>query len=48
MPEFHERAEATEKIKAERLAPAVAAALERRDPPRRPPADYAFPALPQF
>jgi alkanesulfonate monooxygenase SsuD/methylene tetrahydromethanopterin reductase-like flavin-dependent oxidoreductase (luciferase family) len=48
MPEFHERAEATEKVKAERLAPAVAAALGRRDPPRRPSADYAFPALPQF
>src|SRR5579863_10460910 len=48
MPEFHERAEATEKIKAERLAPAVAAALGRRDPPRRPSPDYAFPALPQF
>jgi alkanesulfonate monooxygenase SsuD/methylene tetrahydromethanopterin reductase-like flavin-dependent oxidoreductase (luciferase family) len=48
MPEFHERAEAMEKMKAERLAPSVAAALARRDPPRRAPSDYAFPAIPQL
>ena len=32
MPEFHERADDHEKAKAERLAPAVAAALARRGP----------------
>ncbi len=48
MPEFHDRAGATEKVKAERLAPSVAAALARRDPPRPAPSDYAFPAMPQF
>jgi alkanesulfonate monooxygenase SsuD/methylene tetrahydromethanopterin reductase-like flavin-dependent oxidoreductase (luciferase family) len=34
MPEFHERAAALEGAKARRLAPAVAAALARRDPAR--------------
>jgi hypothetical protein len=48
MPEFHERAEAAEKEKAERLAPSVAAALARRDPVRTVPADYTIPAQPQF
>jgi alkanesulfonate monooxygenase SsuD/methylene tetrahydromethanopterin reductase-like flavin-dependent oxidoreductase (luciferase family) len=48
MPEFHERAEVAEKEKAERLAPAVAAALARRDPVRAAPADYAIPSTPQF
>jgi isopentenyl diphosphate isomerase/L-lactate dehydrogenase-like FMN-dependent dehydrogenase len=48
MPEFHERAAETERTKAERLASQVAAALARRDPPRPAPADYAFPAMPQF
>jgi alkanesulfonate monooxygenase SsuD/methylene tetrahydromethanopterin reductase-like flavin-dependent oxidoreductase (luciferase family) len=48
MPEFHDRAEAIDKKRADRLAPAIDAALARRDPPRRPPADYAFPAMPQF
>jgi alkanesulfonate monooxygenase SsuD/methylene tetrahydromethanopterin reductase-like flavin-dependent oxidoreductase (luciferase family) len=48
LPEFHDRAEALEKEKADRLAPAIAEALARRQPPRRPPADYAFPAMPQF
>jgi alkanesulfonate monooxygenase SsuD/methylene tetrahydromethanopterin reductase-like flavin-dependent oxidoreductase (luciferase family) len=48
MPEFHERAEATEKGKADRLAPAIAAALARRSPPRTTPTDYAFPAMPRF
>lgn len=38
MPEFHERAPALEAAKRERLAGAVAAALERRDPPREAPA----------
>jgi len=48
MPEFHERADEIDKLKADRLAPSIAAALARRDPPRRAPADYAFPAMPQF
>jgi hypothetical protein len=48
MPEFHERAAAMEKAKDERLAPSVAAALARRDPPRRAPTDYLFPSMPQF
>jgi len=48
MPEFRARADDIEKVKARRLAPAVAAALARRDPPRRAPVDYAFPAMPQF
>ena len=48
MPEFHERAEQSEKAKAQRLAPSIAAALARREPPRRAPADYAFPAMPQY
>ncbi|HEX2086836.1 MAG TPA: SCP2 sterol-binding domain-containing protein, partial [Solirubrobacteraceae bacterium] len=34
MPEFHERAEERERAKAERLAPAVEAALARREPAR--------------
>jgi len=48
MPEFHERAQAHETAKAERLAPAVADALARRPPPRSAPAGYSFPATPQF
>jgi alkanesulfonate monooxygenase SsuD/methylene tetrahydromethanopterin reductase-like flavin-dependent oxidoreductase (luciferase family) len=48
MPEFHERAALMEEAKARRLAPAVAAALGRRDPPRDVAPDYAFPAMPQF
>ena len=48
MPEFHDRAPALEAAKAERLAPAVAAALDRRSPPRSPPGSYAFPSSPQF
>ncbi|UUY01817.1 LLM class flavin-dependent oxidoreductase [Svornostia abyssi] len=39
MPEFHERAPAHEAAKRERLAGAVAAALERREPARTAPAD---------
>ncbi|MHB1487776.1 MAG: LLM class flavin-dependent oxidoreductase [Acidimicrobiales bacterium] len=46
MPEFHEGEEARVKAKAERLAPAIEAALARR-PPLREVSDYAFPALPQ-
>ena len=34
MPEFHEREALRERAKAERLAPAIAAALARREPPR--------------
>jgi alkanesulfonate monooxygenase SsuD/methylene tetrahydromethanopterin reductase-like flavin-dependent oxidoreductase (luciferase family) len=48
MPEFHDRAAESETVKAERLAPSVAAALARRDPPRRAATNYAFPAMPQF
>ena len=44
MPEFAERAPAAEKAKAERLAPAVEAALARREPPRRVAGDVSFQA----
>jgi hypothetical protein len=37
MPEFAERTEASERAKAERLAPAVEAALARREPAREAP-----------
>ena len=37
MPEFADRADAHEKEKLERLAPAIEAALARRDPPRPAP-----------
>jgi len=47
MPEFHERADRIEQVKADRLAPSIAAALARREPPRPAPPDSAFPALPQ-
>jgi alkanesulfonate monooxygenase SsuD/methylene tetrahydromethanopterin reductase-like flavin-dependent oxidoreductase (luciferase family) len=47
MPEFADRAEASEKAKAERLAGAVDAALARRAPMREVPEDYVVPALPQ-
>jgi alkanesulfonate monooxygenase SsuD/methylene tetrahydromethanopterin reductase-like flavin-dependent oxidoreductase (luciferase family) len=40
LPEFVERDDEREKRKVERLAPAVDAALARRDPPRRAPDDY--------
>ncbi len=43
MPEFREREEAAAASKAERLGPAVAAALERRQPARAAP-DYELPA----
>jgi hypothetical protein len=42
MPEFAARVDQQEREKAERLAPAIEAALARRDPPRRPPAGYAI------
>jgi hypothetical protein len=42
MPEFAARADQREREKAERLAPAIEAALARRDPPRRPPPGYAI------
>jgi len=48
MPEFRARAEEIEARKLERLAPSIEAALARRDPRRPAPADYAFPAMPQF
>lgn len=48
MPEFHDRAPAAEKAKADRLAPACEAALARRPPRQAAPADYSFPAMPQF
>jgi alkanesulfonate monooxygenase SsuD/methylene tetrahydromethanopterin reductase-like flavin-dependent oxidoreductase (luciferase family) len=38
MPEFHEGEEEREKAKLERLAPAIEAALARREPPREAPA----------
>jgi hypothetical protein len=47
MPEFAERADDHERAKLDRLAPAIQAALARRDPPREAPAGYSFPALPQ-
>ena len=43
MPEFHDRAEAAERAKTERLAPAIEAAMKRRSPPRRA-ADYTVPS----
>jgi len=48
LPEFHDRAERLERDKAERLGPAVGAALARRPPPRAAPPEYAIPATPQF
>jgi len=42
LPEFAEQAEAKEREKAERLAPAIEAALARRDPPRQAPPDYVI------
>ena len=48
MPEFHDRAPDLERSKAQRLAPALDAALARRSPRRSAPDGYAFPALPQF
>ncbi len=45
MPEFAERHETAERRKQERLAPALEKALARREPPRKPPPDYAVPAV---
>ena len=45
MPEFKERAPAREAAKRERLAGAMAAALDRRDPPRTAPADASISPL---
>jgi alkanesulfonate monooxygenase SsuD/methylene tetrahydromethanopterin reductase-like flavin-dependent oxidoreductase (luciferase family) len=42
LPEFAEGADEHDRAKAERLAPAVEAALARRDPPHEPPAGYSF------
>jgi hypothetical protein len=36
----------TSRIRLGRLGPAMEAALARREPPRSPPADYSFPAMP--
>jgi alkanesulfonate monooxygenase SsuD/methylene tetrahydromethanopterin reductase-like flavin-dependent oxidoreductase (luciferase family) len=44
MPEFVERAPERERARAERLAPAVRAALDRREPARTAPAGYSFDA----
>ena len=45
MPEFVENEEEREKQKFERLAPAIDAALARREGPRQAPPDYNFPPL---
>jgi alkanesulfonate monooxygenase SsuD/methylene tetrahydromethanopterin reductase-like flavin-dependent oxidoreductase (luciferase family) len=42
LPAFAEQAEAQERAKAERLAPAIEAALARRDPPRQAPPHYVI------
>jgi hypothetical protein len=42
MPEFAEREGDREKHKLERLAPAMEAALARREPAREAPADYTI------
>jgi alkanesulfonate monooxygenase SsuD/methylene tetrahydromethanopterin reductase-like flavin-dependent oxidoreductase (luciferase family) len=47
MPEFHERAPAREKAKAEKLAPFIEAALARRAPAREVDPSYAFGAQPK-
>jgi alkanesulfonate monooxygenase SsuD/methylene tetrahydromethanopterin reductase-like flavin-dependent oxidoreductase (luciferase family) len=44
MPEFHDGVEEREKAKAERLAPAVEAALARREPPRQADPSYRIEA----
>jgi alkanesulfonate monooxygenase SsuD/methylene tetrahydromethanopterin reductase-like flavin-dependent oxidoreductase (luciferase family) len=48
MPEFHEHEEQREKAKLERLAPAMEAALARREPPRSAPTDYTIQAAAQI
>jgi hypothetical protein len=47
LPDFAERDPAARAAKAERLAPAIAAALGRRPDDRRDLGDYSFPALPR-
>lgn len=46
MPEFHDEEPARAKAKAERLAPAIEAALARRSPPRQAP-EHVILAMPQ-
>jgi alkanesulfonate monooxygenase SsuD/methylene tetrahydromethanopterin reductase-like flavin-dependent oxidoreductase (luciferase family) len=48
MPEFHEHEEQREKEKLERLAPAMEAALSRREPARAAPTDYTIQAAMQI
>jgi alkanesulfonate monooxygenase SsuD/methylene tetrahydromethanopterin reductase-like flavin-dependent oxidoreductase (luciferase family) len=48
MPEFQERDEAHRRRSAERLAPAVEAALARREPPRTASADFVIPNAAQM
>jgi len=45
MPEFQEGEASRQRAKQERLAPFIAAALDRRPPPSQAPPDYHFPAL---
>jgi hypothetical protein len=47
LPDFAEHEEKREAAKAERLAPAVEAALARKEPPRTAPADYEIVAAAQ-
>jgi putative sterol carrier protein len=42
MPEFAQRADEADARRAERFAPAIAAALARREPPREPDPDYSI------
>jgi alkanesulfonate monooxygenase SsuD/methylene tetrahydromethanopterin reductase-like flavin-dependent oxidoreductase (luciferase family) len=42
MPEFAERGAERERSRADRLGPAIRAALERREPARRAPEGYSF------
>jgi alkanesulfonate monooxygenase SsuD/methylene tetrahydromethanopterin reductase-like flavin-dependent oxidoreductase (luciferase family) len=48
LPEFRDRADAADKEKAARLAPAVERALARRSAPRAAPEGFTVPAMPQF
>jgi alkanesulfonate monooxygenase SsuD/methylene tetrahydromethanopterin reductase-like flavin-dependent oxidoreductase (luciferase family) len=48
MPEFAEGADEHDRVRAERLAGAVEAALARREPPRDPPAGYSVNAAMRF
>ncbi|GDY40165.1 hypothetical protein SANT12839_010470 [Streptomyces antimycoticus] len=47
MPEFKERDETAERLKAARLRPAIDAAMARREPPRTADPDYIIPARSQ-